>query len=822
MAPRWRPNTDTYATRLRPPLYRRRWFQVVLAGTCIAFVAGLIGTYAFLKPHKDRADRFDLTEIGHLEVPSRIYDRHGREIGQIKIEDRRPVGLDQVPYHVVQALTAVEDSRFFEHDGVDYIGIVRAAILNLKAGRVTQGASTITQQLAKQCYEELRLQRNLDTKITEAFLARRLEKEFSKPEILELYLNRVFFGSGYFGIDSASRGYFGKPVGEIDVVEAATLCGLIKSPTRLSPKNNPRESRTARNHVLARMHIEGMITDAELAEYRARPIELAEAQAQQNSYVNEIIRLRVISQLGFEKAAGGGFKIYTTIDRDVQAAARQSLLRNLSKAESHPQYKHRTYAEYQETARARDPLGGASPKPKAPDYLQGAVLMIENDSGGVVALVGGRSFQDNQFNYAFHARCSPGTAFTPLVYAAAFSGDDFPGSIVKDAPIDNRSVAIGGSTGILGEWGNESADVTYLGDIPAREALVQSKNAATVRLGKKVGRRKVMDLAKRAGIESPMDDYDRCLLGSSTLELDEFCMAFTMFPNGGTRPDKLHLISSVTDAAGKVIYTEPESKQVRVIDGIAAYQTHSCLAEALERGTGKGAAGSYGLRDRNAAGKTGTAYNFTDLWFVGYNDKLTCGVWAGFDTTDTIYHGAFSNTTVLPVWVDAMNASAAAFPSQPIPLPEGARTVEICKKSGRRATDACYEELPGSEDGERKIERSTYREIIRAGTDFHLYCDYHSGGEGTPRPILPQIASSGPAPPPIQTGAPADAILVQSPTVIGADDPYNSIQPVLRARPANAEDEVRRATPVSPISLGNSKPPIEIEQPEPLVIPEVD
>jgi membrane peptidoglycan carboxypeptidase len=353
--------TSTYRTRLRPRLYQRRWFQLMFGGAFVLGIIGLVVVFLFLKPRREKAYAFDLAEVNNLEIPSRIYDRHGKEIGLIKVQDRRPVDLDKVPYHLIQALTAVEDSRFFEHDGVDYIGVVRAVVLNFKAGRVTQGASTITQQLAKQTYEDLRLNRTLDNKIIEAFLARRFEQNYTKSEILEHYLNRVFFGSGYFGIEAAARGYFGKSVSEIDVVEAATLCGLIKSPTRLSPKNNPGESRTARNHVLGRMHTEDMITAAELAEYRARPIELAPANAQQNSYVNEIIRLRVIEELGFERAATGGFKIHTTIDRDVQSAARQSLRRNLTKAEGHANYKHRTYAQYQETAHLPDPLSDVKP-----------------------------------------------------------------------------------------------------------------------------------------------------------------------------------------------------------------------------------------------------------------------------------------------------------------------------------------------------------------------------------------------------------------------------------------------------------------------------
>ena len=317
---------------------------IVLKG-CIKFLfavstvmglAALISLYLFLNPRRDFSETFDLNAIGNLEIPSRIYDRHGVEIGQIKIEDRRPVELEKIPYHFIQALTAVEDSRFFQHQGIDYIGILRAARSNFKAKRVTQGASTITQQLAKQCYPKLKRNRNLETKIIEAFLARRLERNFTKPEILEHYLNRIFFGSGYFGIESAARGYFGKPASQLSVIESATLCGLIKSPSRLSPRNNPTGARKARDHVLQRMHLEGMVNNDQLAVYLKEPLSLVNSRGQQNSYVQEMIRLQVIDQIGFESAGGGGFSIYTTIDHSAQQAARQSLLRNLSEVKNIP------------------------------------------------------------------------------------------------------------------------------------------------------------------------------------------------------------------------------------------------------------------------------------------------------------------------------------------------------------------------------------------------------------------------------------------------------------------------------------------------------
>ena len=249
------------------------------------------------------------------------------------------------------------------------------------------------------------------------------------------------------------------------------------------------------------------------------------------------------------------------------------------------------------------------------------------------------------------------------------SGEFFPGSILNDAPIDNRSVAIGGNTGILGEWGSESETVSYQGNITVREALRNSKNAATVRLGKKIGRQKVVDLVRRAGINSSIDDYDKSFLGSSSTSLEELCRAFSIFPNKGQNLESVYLISSIENSSGDSIYKETKPKRNKALSTAAAYQVHSCLKDSLSKGTGKMAFEKYGLRDKSAAGKTGTAYNFTDQWFIGYNSSVTCGVWAGFDKPKMIYRGAFSKDTVLPVWVDAINTSLNTFPPEPITMP---------------------------------------------------------------------------------------------------------------------------------------------------------
>ena len=820
----------------KTPFYRRRWFHVVLASFFTLLIIAGVVLYFMLKGPYDRAQAlFDPAAMDKVEIPSLIYDRHGKEYSRIFVQDRRPVKIDDVPLHFIDALRAAEDGRFYEHKGVDYKGVVRAVWLNLKAGEVTQGASTITQQLARQCFDLT--ERSLNRKLVEAFLARRIEQEFSKTQILEYYMNRIYFGSGFWGVNAASLGYFGKPIADVDVVEAATLCGLIKSPNRLSPLNDPEGARRSRNNVLLRMKTENMISDADYNRLTALPLVTAkERTGRRQGYVYEEIRQQVNKVIPFETAASEGYKIYTTVDSALQAAAEESLQRHLAAAERNPALRNptegftrQTYAEYV-AALPKDPEADLP----APKYLQGALLMIDNRSGGIIAMVGGRDFSHSVYNRATLSRRTPGTAFLPMLYTAAFEKDFFPGSPLMDRELDNLRVGVGGDTGILGEWGTESSENSYEGVIPARDALVKGKVAASARLGKQIGTEKVIDLARRAGFEGELQDLPRMYLGQNDVGLTEMCMAYTMFPNGGSRPKELFVVEKIEDSSGKVVFQRRQEKAVEVIDAITAFQTHSCLKEVLTRGTGKRAFEEFGLRDTTAAGKTGTAYGFSDLWFVGYNSEITCGMWAGFDNNPKmIYRGAFSNEVLLPAWTDVMNASLSVFTPTEIPTPDNVVTVEVCRRSGMRATDTCYEklaseshELPEGFDPEERYQRSTYTEIIRRGITFQNFCDYHSDNPEIYVEVpLPELVEDHQATKNIiQPGTNAiAAVILKAPTVIG-DDPYDSIQPVLKATRVGegGGSNVPRAKPAPTVRIGSGSPPLKLKPPDPIEFPELD
>ena len=826
-----KPKGRIYARRRRLLSFIPTKLLKIGFGVCaILFVVGVVALVFILKPYRDEAKTADLDDLHELMVPSVIVDRNGNEIQQIDMQNRRLVSIDEVPFHFIQTLTAAEDSRFFEHDGVDYMGILRAIWLNIKAGRVTQGGSTITQQLAKQGFKLK--EKSYKRKLTEAFIARRIEKKYSKSEILELYLNRIYFGNRCYGVEAASLGYFDKTVSELTVPECATLCGLIKSPHSLAPTRNPEGAKKSRDNVLRRMMVEKFISEEEYREFLKEPL-VIKSSPKNMDYVDQFIVQKVIDEVGAENATRGGFRVYTTIDAEIQKTATESLNRNLAATEARPDFKHKTYAQFKEVQdMPADPLAnpGDNKASKVPSYLQGSLLMIDNNTGGIIAMVGGRDYKDTEFNRATQAYRPAGTVFTPFVFSAAFQKNYFPGTTLKDDVMDNTRVGIGGMTGILGEWGTESKEAEYEGLIPAREAIVQSKNAATVRMGLQVGLDEVIKTAKTAGIQNRESrKLNSTFLGSNIVSLDELCSAYTIFPNGGKRPKTLHIITAIRDRDGTLVYSPPDptKDKAEVLDQIASYQMHSCLQDVITRGTGK-KAGKYGLKDKYAGGKTGTAYDFTDVWFVGYNSSITCGVWAGFDKPRTsIYHGAFSNDIALPIWVDAMNASAAKFPSREIPEPQNVQTVEVCRRSGLRATDNCYDREEAA-NGQSLYTRSTYREIIRKGTVFNHYCDFHSSASQLPGVgtafQLPAAGSMRRRDNQFVTQSNVDPIPILAPTIIGEDDPYDSVKPVLRARPVNeeAEPKVRRAEPVNAVAPGQSNTTIKLERPKRIDVPSPD
>src|SRR5207244_6742969 len=414
--------------------------------------------------------------------------------------------------------------------------------------------------------------------------------------------------------------------------------------------------------------------------------------------------------------------ICTTLDVDLQEVAEESLRKKLEPAEQQHDYNHQTYAEYAANFRKAKSAGAVSNEPP-PEYLQGAVIGLDNETGGILVLVGGVEFEHNQYDRALQAKRPVGTAMLPFVYATAFENGMYPGSVVEDSPLDNRAVMIGGTTGILGEWGPENAENRYEGAMTAREALSKSKNGATVRLGMNPGVDNVVELCHNAGMKSPLRPYPATFLGSSEVTLAELALAYTIFPNGGWRSKLPHILERIEEKDGTVWHSQRDYGKQNVIKPEIAYEVHSCLVDALDNGTGKAARANFGLKKMGAAGKTGTAYDFTDVLFAGYDSAITCAVWAGFDKPQRIFRGAFGRDIALQVWVDVVNAATEHYPPKDISQPRNLERVNICAKSGLLATDKCVEKIKTSE-GEAE-EKTTYIELAASDQKPSEPCKSH-------------------------------------------------------------------------------------------------
>ena len=412
-----------------------------------------------------------------------------------------------------------------------------------------------------------------------------------------------------------------------------------------------------------------------------------------------------------------------------------------------------------------------------PAYLQGSVLAVDNKTGGVLALCGGRDFAQSQYNRVMLTRRPAGTTFVPFVYTAAFEGRSFPGSRIMDERMDNTKVMMGATTGTLGEWGTEGLVTSHEGTTSLRRALIQGKNNSAARLGLEIGVKKVTDLAAAAGLGEMAQDPST-FLGRGEVTLRDLCLAYTIFPNGGVKPEGTFFVTRIEKPDGSPIYNRVTgTKMVNVTDAVSTWMTHSCLEESILMDIGTAsAAREYGLKEIPVAGKTGTHMNSTDLWFAGYSGEMTCAVWVGLDKRESVYPEAFSRETALPVWVDIMNASAARKMPEPFEPPQGLQLVELCDVSGQLATDSCLRLGPDPLNPDRqKFIKCSYMEYVRPESKLEMRCTFHTKDDPSTQsaaPVTPMVLKHASG----SGGDPGDAkpLVVTAPVVVGTD-PYQSI-----------------------------------------------
>ncbi|MEX1048047.1 MAG: transglycosylase domain-containing protein [Akkermansiaceae bacterium] len=788
----------------------KRWFFLRKGFWLTLLLLGMIGGGAgwvffedYTGEYRKRAATYDLERIADVEQPSIILDRNGEEIGRVFVQNRSVISIDEVPAIFIKTLRAGEDSRFMYHHGVDYIGVVRA--LKLTAQGNAQGGSTITQQLARNAYDlkqeaVMREESTLQRKMVEAFLARRIEDRYSKREILGFYLNRIYFGSGFYGIRSASLGYFGKEPMALTTEECASLVTLIKNPTGRSPLNSPQANRIGRDYVLGRMREERMISSAELARLQALPLKLNPQPLRRGTthLYERIADAVAATPLGAEGLASGAFKIHTTILKEAQIAAETALEKSLRSAESRPGYRHQKRADYQ-----RSDTHPAT-------YLQGSALMLDHQTGEVLAHVGGRDYTQVPYDFIELGRRPLGTAFFPYIYAAGLSAGLTPATLVEDEPMDNRAVMIGGREGILGEWGAEVASPVYEGTIPARKALEHSKIAATVRFASMTGLPQVVKAGIAFGL--PLQNAEllpRLAVGFEEVSMKQAVRAMTTFPLGGMAgPEQLVYLDRIENAAGRVVYRHQRKPQTarKIIDEATAWQLHRMMAGSLESGSAQGVLDGLLEKPFAGAGKSGSTHDFTDSWFIGYNARITCGVWTGFlsGTSEAVYPGAFSRELAMPVWQAAMNAAAPSFGGGDLTPPASVMEVAVCATSGQKATQFCQSHVEDLSSGTIRSRSTAVREFFRRGTENLPFCTVHSGALGE---VLTPDAGGFSLPA-------LDAVPVrpQQPVLIG-DDPYHTESPSFVAASSEAGLVRRRTNVLDSLDLG------EIEESMPLPRP---
>jgi penicillin-binding protein 1A len=596
----------------------------------------------------------DLPQIQFLESykPSaitRIYSADQILLKELYVEKRDPVPLSRVPDNLKTALLTTEDRHFYDHSGLAIKGILRAMFQNMRKGRFAQGASTLTQQLAKTLF--LTPRKTLSRKLREAILSIQLERRYTKDEILALYLNQIYFGSGAYGVASAARVYFGKPVQDLTLAQCALIAGLPKSPSRYSPLVNPELALKRRDIVLRQMLDTGAIKkndyltaiDEKLIEPHSR------TEKSKAPYFVDFIVDSLENSIGASLLYKGGLTVHTTLSFELQHTAEQAMATGL-----------------QQLSFRRSRIQLEQPQP------QGALVAINIQTGGIVAMVGGRDGSDTHFNRAMAAKRQPGSAFKPILYALALERGFQPFDKILDAPVVFDTSSQGQ------EWRPENFSQEYEGEICLRWALAHSKNIPAVRLLDKLGPSSVIQFARSLGLGSPLRPNLSLALGTSEVDLLELTAAYAVFANHGkyTRP---YGITTVIDAEGQTIWRIKPEQHIAMSRGGAAVITNM-LEAVIQEGTGQGAK----ILPGPLAGKTGTTNDYKDALFIGYSPQYAAGVWVGTDDASTLGPRETGARAALPIWIEFMQQALAAQPQSYFDIPENVSPIYIQPRTGER------------------------------------------------------------------------------------------------------------------------------------------
>jgi len=599
----------------------------------------------------------DLPQIRSLESfkPSsitRIYSADEVLLAELFIEKRDPVPLKIIPDNLKQALIVTEDRTFYRHSGIDLKGILRAVIRDIKVGRFVEGASTITQQLAKTLFLEPR--KTLLRQAREAYLACQIERRYTRDEILELYLNQVYFGSGAYGVESAARIFFGKPVENLDLAECALLAGLPKSPSRYSPIVDKDLALKRRNIVLKQMKQTGIISETVYNKAKVEPLNLPKQNKKRVKapYFIEYVKIYLENTIGSSRLYKNGLTVVTTLDFNMQKAAEFAVEKGLSAVED--RMKQRGIKNH---------------------HPQCALVSLDVRSGGILSMIGGRDFSKTPFNRATDARRQPGSAFKTIVYAYAIEQGFPQNKTILDAPV---AFNVGNQET---DWQPQNFSGGYQGEMTLRTALALSKNIPAVRLIEILGPSSVARFGHTLGIDALLSPNLSLALGTSEVSLIDLTAAYSVFPNKG-KIIKPYGVLEVIDRTGRQVWHIKPQKKAVISRSSAAIVT-DMLHSVIQEGTGKKAR----IIHHPVAGKTGTTNEFKDALFVGFSPSITTGVWVGQDTFTTIGKGETGAKAALPIWIEFMVRALSDKPFQYFDIPDDVIKVYINPLTGRLATE---------------------------------------------------------------------------------------------------------------------------------------
>ena len=642
-------------------------------------LAGILG-YRTYRIYQSELPSFEQLHNIEPSLNTRIYDRNGMLLKEFYTENRALTPLRNFPSHLIGILLASEDQKFYGHWGIDIRRVAIVAVNNLLKWEITAGASTVTQQIARMLF--LDRSQTIERKIKEALTAIKLERTYSKDEILELYLNQHYFGRGAYGVAAASRLYFDKTVSDLNYNDCAVLIGMLKGPNVNSPLNNPDKSLRARNRVLYSYYSAGNISRRLFDSLRVEPLVISPPEEKVGiaPYFTEAVRQHILNRYGEDVLYSGGLKVFTSLDADLQKATEEALHKKIDSLRARIERKY-SLSNPAYTLYMPDTVNQFGDSIRTYKKIQGAFIALDNANGNILAMIGGRSFEETKLNRSYQSLRQAGSVFKPFVYTACIDNGFRTTDIVDDNPI---VLDIPGAK----QWRPHNFDNKFLGPIPLRTAIKHSRNLATIRLLLKISPQEAIFYARRMGITSKLDPVPSLAIGVSDVRLIEMVSAFSVFPNKGIHIP-YRMILKIVDRYGRVLEDNTAVRKEEVLSAQTAYIMVDLMQSVVNEGTGRRT--RWMGFTRPAGGKTGTSNHFCDNWFIGYTPQITAGVWIGFDDRTSLGRNQDGAKNGVPVWTEFMIAAHDSLPILDFEEPEGIVRLDICEESGEIATDRCLE-----------------------------------------------------------------------------------------------------------------------------------